>query len=311
MSRRRAIVELVAAATIWGFGFIAVRWSLDGLGALWIVALRFLIAFALTAPVLLSIPKARAAMTRRQLLLALVPGLLLCTTLVLQTFGLRYTSATNSGFITCLYVLFVPPLARVVLKEPLSLANAALVAVALVGTALICNVQSLVLNVGDLLTLGCAVAAAGHIIALARIARHLESPLAFNALQSVCAGTVALGFALALEPFPAWPMPAHALVGFGFTVVISTILAFLMQVRAQSVLPAHLASILFLLESPFAAVFAFFLLGERLAPLQWSGAALILAASIGAVRIEARAAAARARKSPVSEAARVSYEPSQ
>lgn len=311
MTHRRAIVELVAASTIWGFSFIAVRWSLDGMAALWIVALRFLIAFALTMPVLLSIPGARAGLTRKQLWLALLPGLLLCSALVLQTFGLRFTTATNSGFITCLYVLFVPPLARVVLKQPLSLAHASLVLVALVGTALICNLQSLVLNVGDLLTLACAVASAGHIVAIGRIAKHLRSPFAFNALQSVVAGCAALTFAVALEPFPTWPMPAHALYGFAFVAVVSTILAFLMQVRAQRVLSTPLASILFLLESPFAALGAFFLLGERLGVLQWSGAALILVASAGAVGLEARAAAARARKSTVSEAARVSYEPSQ
>ncbi len=281
LSSKRAVAELVLAAAIWGFGFIATRWTLAEVGPFWLSALRFLLAAAIALPFV----AARGGLSRKQVLLAAPPGLLLGASLVFQTAGLVHTTATNSGFVTTLYILFVPLIGFAFLRQKIRALHFGLVLLALAGTALICRLESTAVNVGDLLTLACAVLAAGHLVWLSAIGKRIQSPFAFNAFQGFWAGLAALVVAIPFEAAPAIPGP-RALGGLAFLVVVSTMLAFLLQVRAQRVLPASLASLLCLLESPFAALFAFLFLAERLAPLQWTGAALIMVASVLAVRLE-------------------------
>jgi drug/metabolite transporter (DMT)-like permease len=68
----------------------------------------------------------------------------------------------------------------------------------------------------------------------------------------------------------------------------STTLAFYLQVRAQAHLSATVSSLLFLLESPFALIFAFLLLGESLSTMEAIGAFLIFTAAVLASLREAR-----------------------
>jgi drug/metabolite transporter (DMT)-like permease len=68
----------------------------------------------------------------------------------------------------------------------------------------------------------------------------------------------------------------------------STVLAFFLQVKAQAFLSPTVASLLCLLESPFAMIFAAALLGETLGPLEGAGAALIFVSAAGASVIESR-----------------------
>src|SRR6185436_10170435 len=87
--------------------------------------------------------------------------------------------------------------------------------------------------------------------------------------------------------WPAWPPPPRAIFGFAFVAMVSTIFAFWLQIRAQRVLDASLSSLIFLLESPAAAIFGFLLLAERLSTSAWIGAAMMLSATALAVRIDA------------------------
>src|SRR5689334_1843453 len=140
-SSKRAVGELVLAAGIWGFGFIATRWALHDIGPLWLSALRFLLAAAISLPAMSAMPSLRPTLTRSQMKLAIGPGLFLGASLILQTVGLVYTTATNSGFITTLYVLFVPVLGWMFLRQRVRRVHGLLVAIALTGTALICQVD--------------------------------------------------------------------------------------------------------------------------------------------------------------------------
>ena len=286
MSRTRASAELVVAALIWGFGFIATRWALAAMGPLWIITVRSFVAFFVALPVLLIIPEMRARV-REEMLPALPAGVFLAASLGFQTVGLRFTTATNSGFITVLYVLFVPPFAAIFLKQRMQPLHGFFLGIALLGAGFIAQVTpSSSLNVGDVLTLLCAVTGAFHIVWLSHAAKRIASPFVFNALQNFWVGGFALVVAVPLEPRLAWRGSGLALFGLAFLALASTLIAFLLQTRAQRVLPAATASLLCLLESPFAALFAFLLLGERLSLAQWAGCSLVMAASVGAIIVE-------------------------
>jgi drug/metabolite transporter (DMT)-like permease len=284
-SPRQAVGELIFASSIWGFGFICSRWALDFAGPLWMNAIRFYLAFFFAVPVIFVVPQLKVHFNREQFWLAAWPGLFLSGTLIFQTAGLRLTTVTKSGFITVLYIVFVPFLERVLLKSKIKISHFLCVILALMGSALICDFKwGSDWNRGDLLTLICAFMASSQIVFLEKQSPRITSSFVFNVFQTFWAGLVPIILAIPLEKSPRFPVSAKIVFSLLMLSFASTLLAFLIQVRTQKVLSSSTVSMLFLLESPFAAFFAFLFLGETLAPIQWMGAIFILlsaAASVG------------------------------
>jgi len=279
-SPEQAVGELIFAASIWGFGFVCTRWALDFAGTLWMNAIRFYLAFLFAIPVILSVPQLKKHFNGRQFWLAAWPGLFLSGTLVFQTAGLAYTTVTKSGFITVLYIVFVPFLELLLIKTPIKRAHFIYVLIALIGAALICDFRGESLNFGDLLTLICALMAASQIVFLEKQSPKISSAFVFNVFQTFWAGVIPLALAIPFEKMPKFPLSAKALLSMLILSFASTLLAFLIQVRTQKVLKSSAVSMLFLLESPFAAFFAYLFLGERLSLSHWFGAALILLSAL-------------------------------
>lgn len=297
MTQTRAAVELAIAGALWGFGFVAAMWSLKAGGPLAITGWRFVVAAAIGLCFSFLISRLRKSDRPKtnwklNLKTAGLPGLFIAGTLIFQTWGLQFTTATKSGFITCLYVLIVP-LIEPLLGGPRPMRAVWLSALgALVGVALMCGLftaQELDdrsrLNLGDFLTLLAAFCASFHILAIDRISAKLGQGFdshTFNTAQSLAAGLPTLAIALSIEPgtlsFPVRLIadPGVATIGFLSLAIGSTLIAFALQVRAQKYIPPTTASLLFLLESPFAAIFATLLLSEIMGPMQLIGGAIIL-----------------------------------
>lgn len=292
-SKASAVLELVLASSLWGFGFVAAAWALESWSTFWVNAFRCILALAAGFVIAIFLPSLRRAFTWTQWRLAFWPGVFLAATLVIQTWGLEYTTATKSGFITVLYVLFVPLLERQVLKIALPRNHWLYVVTALMGVALICGLvrelgmttQSALgsgldararLNIGDLITLLCALFASVQIFWFALIKERIGSAFGFNLMQTAWAGAISLALALIFAPLPTLMPTTHALQGVFALGLGSTLIAFSLQVRAQKKISTSLASLLFLLESPFAAVFAMILLGESLGRIEWLGGIVIL-----------------------------------
>lgn len=287
--RNQAIIELTFASVLWGFGFVAVVWSLRSMGPLSVSGWRFVIAAAAGFAIMMLSKRMRFHITRETIWLAAIPGFLLSFMVILQTWGLKYTTATKSGFITTLYVLMVPLIEGFFFNKKIPRTHVLAVIVALLGVALICNLPNEFIgqivnekgswNFGDLLTFICAIAASFHIIWFGLIRNRIGDPFVFNNFQSLWAGLPPLLLALFLEPFnlPTWS--DNSLIGLLALSLGSSLVAFSLQVKAQKILSPSFASLLFLLESPFATLFGLWLLGETLNGFQWMGAALILLAT--------------------------------
>lgn len=288
MNRRRAVVEVTVATAFWGYGFIATRYVLEAARPFQAMVWRFALATAAAIgfAALLGETRRKKAwqLFRTDLRLAFFPGVFLASTISLQALGLELTSVANNSFLTCLYIVFVPVLQAVLHRHRVGMSLWFCVALALVGAALMCGVGLgglSALNVGDLYTIACAMAAAFHILWIDRIATKTGHAFWFNVAQAFWAGVLLLPFALihegGLGDGRLWTQP-RAVGGLLFLALASTLVAFMLQIRSQRVLKPAVASMLFLLEGPFATVFAWWWLGESASPTQLGGAGLVLLA---------------------------------
>jgi drug/metabolite transporter (DMT)-like permease len=281
----------VTAALLWGFAFITLKWAYAGIGPIWLTAIRFIVAFAIALPLIRFHREMRRALSWKDATLALLPGTLLGIDLLLQAKGLSETSVANSGFLTVLYAVFVPIGEVLILRRRVRQTLWIWIALALLGSVLLTGLRwdsgsspHAAFNRGDLLTVACAVFGALHILAVCAIEPKITSAFATNAWQLLWAGLVTLPFALYTERAPSWSVLTWPVLGsMTYLVIVSTILGFFLQLKAQQHLPPSSAGLLCVLESPFAAAFAFFLLGESLTPSRMVGAALMLVAAIGAI----------------------------
>jgi drug/metabolite transporter (DMT)-like permease len=281
-----AVFELLFATIIWGFGFTATIWAMESTSSIMLSVTRFFGACVLTLPIFYFVKELRTQFSWANFKLAALPGFLLGMTLILQTWGLEYTTATKSGFITTLYVILVPIIEILIIKKRISRLHSLWVALAMIGTGLIVQLQVNELNKGDVLTLICSIFAAAHIALLGVLGPKIKSPFVFNFYQSFWAGTLALVMLPFFKVVHWKGLNVWALIGFISLTVGSTMIAFALQVKAQKKISASLASLIFLLESPFAMMFGIILLNETLTSLQALGASLIILAAVGAIRFD-------------------------
>lgn len=282
LTKNRAALELIFAGMLWGFGFVAAIWALQAFTPTETLVFRFLIATVFGEIIYLfvksSTPLSRHSL-KKDFLRALPAGGLLGTLLLLQTIGLKYTTATKSGFLTSLYVILVPLLNTWFFKSSSHWRNYCLAALALFGTFILMNASLHGINIGDLWTLGCSLFAALHIIYIGKISTKIGNAFRFNNFQSFWS-LLFLSPLLFFQSSVAWKVDnLQAWAGVLILGLGSSVIAFYLQVKTQKVLSDATASMLFLLESPFAALFGFLLLHEHLSLFQAAGAGLIMIAS--------------------------------
>ncbi len=265
-------LALLLTTLIWGATFPATKAALEQIPPLSFVLLRFLIGTLLIL-VWVVVSRRRLHYDRAVLTAGALSTLFLFFGYLLQTVGLAHTTASNSAFLTALYVIFVP---LILLRVDRRMAVATVIAV--VGLWLLVK-PSTSMNRGDLMTLGCAVAFACHIICLERFSRRVDAP-SLLVWQMV-------GMTVLFLPAPWWedvPVSAFSptpvlLTGLVVTGVLAT-LAFAVQIWVQQLVPAQQVALLFASEPVYAAWLSWYFLGETLDIQGWIGSALILLAIV-------------------------------
>jgi len=280
LTKKQAVAELIFAGALWGFGFVATVWALRVYNPAEVLTFRFIAAVLFGELIYLIGRGPQFTNLKDDLVRALPAGFFLASMLILQTVGLQYTTATKSGFLTSLYVILVPLINTVFFKQKNPWISYVWVVLALLGTYLLVGAGLSNWNAGDLWTMGCSVLAAGHIIYIGKITGKIGNAFRFNNLQSFWALLFCAIYLLSLGQSPTLtsePLPWIGILCLGLG---SSVVAFYIQIRSQKVLSDSTASMIFLLESPFAALFGFLLLQETLSGLQTFGAGLILIASV-------------------------------
>lgn len=263
---------LLLTTLIWGATFPATKAALEQIPPLSFLLLRFLLG-ALIVGAWFVVVRHRVHRGREVLYASGIATIFLFLGYVLQTVGLRYTSASNSAFLTALYVIFVPLILRR-FDGRVMLATA----IATAGLWLLVK-PSASMNVGDLMTLGCAVAFAGHIVCLERFTRRFDAPSLL--LWQMAAMTLLFIPTTVWEQAPsaAFIPTAVLLIGLGVTGGLATG-AFAVQMWAQQIVPAQQVALVFASEPAYAAWLSWYFLGETLDVQGWIGSGLILLAVI-------------------------------
>jgi drug/metabolite transporter (DMT)-like permease len=267
-----ATIALVAVTAVWGGTFVVVQDAVEQMPVLPFLFWRFVLACGVLA---LLRPRAVAALSPEKRRHGLLLGLLLGAGYVLQTFGLLHTSATVSGFITGMFVVFTPLIGWLVLGQPVAPTVWFAVGLATAGLALI-SLNGFAMGVGELLTLGCAALFGGHIVGLG----HWSTASDAYGLTVLQLGVVAALCLLAspLQGGLALPPNAGVWVAIGFLALAATALAFLAQTWAQTHMSAPRAAIVLTLEPVFAGIFGVTVGGDDLTGRILAGGACIVAA---------------------------------
>ena len=274
----RADLLMLLTALIWGTGFVAQTAGMDHIGPYLFSGLRFALGSLCLVPLILRNAKTARVpeplLNRGMLRAGVIMGLALALGINLQQVGLLFTSVTNSGFITGLYVIVVP-LLGLLLGHKTGLGTWLGCLLAVVGMCLLSIGDNFHVASGDWLQLIGAFVWGGHVVLVSLFAsRHDPIRLAF--LQFATCSVVSLLLAVLFEPIafdaiiaadPALLYGGIVAVGVGYT----------LHVVAQKHAIASHAAIILSLEAVFAAIAGAWILGEALQLRGYIGCGLMLA----------------------------------
>ena len=280
----RAELALTFCTVLWGSTFVVVKNSLDHSSVFVFLAVRFSLAGLCMA---IFRPGVLRALQREEIFAGVRLGFFMFGGYAFQTAGLRYTTASNSGFITGSSVVLVPLILALFWGRRVSLWVYFGTIAAAAGLYFLTVPASGVahLNRGDVLTFFAAASYAVHIILVGEYARE-HSAAALSTLQVLACALMAWLTAFAANAIRWQPMQFTSSgtlwIGIGVCAVFATALAFSLQLWAQQyTTPSH-AAILFTLEPVFAVATSYAVLGERLGLRALLGAALVLAGILAA-----------------------------
>ena len=274
---------LLLTALVWGFAFAAQRAGMEYIGPFLYNGIRFLIGSLVLVPFIIHRHATVAAASPLPGITRSIPaGLLAGTSLFLaasfQQVGIVYTTAGNAGFITGLYVLFVPFITLFWHKHSLHKGIWIGVALSITGLYFLSFRDLSGINIGDLLVLVSALFWAVQIQLIGSLSSRFSARI-LACLQFATVGFLSLGISAVFEP---WSLAAvrFAAIPILYGGLVSIGIGFTLQVVAQkSAHPAH-ASIIMCLEAVFAAIGGWIILGESLPAIALFGCCLMLAGMI-------------------------------
>ncbi len=279
----RADFLMLITAMIWGTAFVAQRIGMDNIGPFLLTGLRFALGALALLPLVIYQGRTAARhepfLQRRLILGGLSMGLALTLGINLQQVGLLFTSVTNSGFITGLYVIVVPLLGLAIgHKTGLGTWLGAFLAVA--GMALLSIGEDFTVASGDWIQLAGAFVWGVHVLLVSFfVSRHDAIRLAF--LQFATCAVVSLLLALIFEdinPASIWLAGPALIYGGLFAVAVG----YTLQVVAQKHAIASHAAIILSLEAVFAAIAGALFLEESLTLRGYMGCVLMFIGMLAA-----------------------------
>jgi len=275
---------------IWGATFVIIKSALEDISPLLFISVRFLFATLLLIPYGIKYLK---GIDKQALIGGILLGLLYFIGFTTQTVGLNYTTATKSAFITGTFIIFTPLFQILLLKKIPSKGVIAGVFLALTGLIFLTSKGDSLLavfleinnsfNIGDFFTLLCAFFFSLYIVYLDIASKKSDyKPLVF--LQVAVTGVLGILFSFL---FTMWEVETihfnlsiNLVLAVLYTAVLATVLTTTLQTKYQKFVTPSIAGIILSFEPIFAAIFAFFMLNEKISNFGLIGCLLIFAGLI-------------------------------
>jgi drug/metabolite transporter (DMT)-like permease len=267
-------LALLLVTVAWGATFVVVQIAVESMPVNDFLFWRFAIAGALLT---LVNPRSLRRLDRTDVRRGLLLALILAVSYVLQTVGLQYTAASVSGFVTGMFLVFVPLISAVVLKRHVPASAWAAVGLAAVGLGML-SLKGFSVGVGESLTLVCAFGFALHLVLLGEWSTS-QTAYGLTILQLAGAAAVT-GVAAVSDGEIDAPNTSELWAIVGFMAVIATMLAFLVQTWAIPVVGSVRGAVILTGEPVFAGIFGVLVAGDPVTARPLCGAACILAAML-------------------------------
>lgn len=276
---------LILATVIWGSAFVSQIVAMEFLGPFSFQAIRCFLGFLILQPIIFLADRSKKQnrsffqnwKDKTLWKAGILCGVPLFLAINLQQLALVETDAGKSGFLTAMYIVFVP-LIGLLRKQKLSPLVPVSVVLAVGGLYLLSCVGVTAIQTGDLLLLGCAVMFAVQINVVDKFVGCVD-PLRLNAVQIlVC--TVLSSVVMVCTEKPTWDGIARCIPELMHVGFLSMGISYGLQIIAQKNLPQAPAALIMSLESVFAALFGWLILEEVLLPHEWAGCGLLFAAVI-------------------------------
>lgn len=269
----KADLMLVLVTLCWGVSYYMIDLCLVEMGTFNLNAFRFLGAFIIAA--IFTFPKLKGV-NKETLKYAFFIGFSLVFVYIGATFGVMYTSLSNSGFLCALSVVFTPLLGIIIFRQRPDKKMVIIVLICLIGIALMSLNEQLKPALGDIFCLMCAFAYAVDLLITEKaVAKEEVNAFQLGVFQLGFTGLFMLILSFIFED-PCLPSSGIVWGSALFLAVFCTGVAFIVQTIAQQYTSATHVGVIFTLEPVFAGIVAFALAGEILLPRAYFGAFLLL-----------------------------------
>lgn len=298
ISRKKQLQKsgmLLLTAFIWGVAFVAQSEAIKVVDAFTINCVRFLIGAVTLLPVIYVMDRINrednaktGTVTLNELqglkknktpwIGGAVCGLVLCIATNIQQIGLKYTTAGKAGFITAFYIVLVPVFG-IFLKKRVSLLVWLSVIIAVIGLGLLCiNKNDLGIGAGELLVFVGAVFFALHILCIDHFVKASDG-VKLSCIQFAVSGIISGVFMFVFEN-PQLKLILNAWMPILYTGVLSSGVAYTLQVVGQKDFNPTVASLLMSFESVFSVLAGWMILKEKLTTVEGIGCVFMFVAVI-------------------------------
>lgn len=278
-------ILLLIGTVIWGCAFVAQSVAMDHVGPLTFQACRSALAVIVLLPVIALFDRGRKETdsylklwsSKKLWVTGLACGAALFVASGLQQIGLVYTEPGKAGFLTAMYIVLVPVLGLFLGKRPGILVWISVV-IAVAGLYFLSFVNAEGINVGDIIVIGCALAYAVQITLVDRLSGGLDG-LRLNCVQFLVVAVLSAIVMLFTET-PTWSGILACGGALLYTGILSSAVGFSLQILGQQRVAPEPASLIMSLESVFAVLAGWLILGQKLSGAETIGCCLMFAAVI-------------------------------
>lgn len=277
VSHYKAEIILLFVTVSWGLSFPTIKIGLNYISPVFFVFIRFTLTLIIFY---LIFRKKLALLKKENIFKGIILGIFLFSGFLTQTIGLKYTTASNSAFITGTNILIIPFAQIMIIRKFPKFENILGIIVAFAGMYYLTGFEDMKINIGDFFTFLCAISFAFQIVMLDYFSRTTDY-LSLIYGQFIAMSVFSLVTTIVFE-FPSGNelifIPNYTLLFvILFNTVFSTLIALFLSGKYQKYTTPVKAGLIYNSEVVFAVIFAYLILNEVLSGKQITGALLILA----------------------------------